>query len=58
MDPDTNRKLYYSDDEGWQKIEKKMNDPLNLSKDPNKDVPESSKPKVAIPTTTTPPHHP
>ncbi|KAG5598075.1 hypothetical protein H5410_039307 [Solanum commersonii] len=48
MDPDTNRKIYNSDNEGWaENRKKKLHDPLNLRKEPNKDVPESSKPKVA-----------
>uniref|UniRef100_M1DVX4 Ulp1 protease family, C-terminal catalytic domain containing protein n=1 Tax=Solanum tuberosum TaxID=4113 RepID=M1DVX4_SOLTU len=48
MDPDTNRKIYDSDDEGWAENRKKnLHDPLNVRKEPNKNVPESSKPKVA-----------
>ncbi|KAG5621220.1 hypothetical protein H5410_006438 [Solanum commersonii] len=55
MDPDptsnlsnTNRTIYDSDDENWAEIRlKSLHDPLNLINQSNKDVPKSSKPKVA-----------
>ncbi|KAG5612861.1 hypothetical protein H5410_024142 [Solanum commersonii] len=55
MDPDptsnlsnTNRTIYNSYDENWAEIRSKsLHDPLNLINQSTKDVPKSSKPKVA-----------
>ena len=55
MDPDptsnlsnTNRTIYDFDDENWAEIRSKsLHDPLNLMNQSTKDVPKSSKPKVA-----------
>ncbi|KAG5625213.1 hypothetical protein H5410_010431 [Solanum commersonii] len=44
----TNRTIYDFDDENWvENRSKNLHDPLNLRNQSNKEVPESSKPKVA-----------
>ena len=48
MNPFTNRRIYDSDDENWKGNRKKfLHDPMNVQKDSNKDIGESSKSKVA-----------
>ena len=47
MDPFTKRRIYDSNDENWTENRKNcLHDPLNVRKDSNKDIPESSKSKV------------
>ena len=48
MYPFTNRRIYDSDDENWKENRKKsLHDPMNVRKDSNKDIGESSESKVA-----------
>ena len=47
MDLFTNKRIYDSDDENWKENRKKsLHDPMNVRKNSNKDLDESSKSKV------------
>ncbi|TMW82417.1 hypothetical protein EJD97_005999 [Solanum chilense] len=48
MDPVTSRRMYDYDGEDWKENRKKyLHDYLNFRKEPNKDIPKSSRSKVA-----------